>query len=500
MGDTANEIKAELAQRIRAEIARRNASNSLADFVLYTKPDYQMGWFHREICEALDRFLQDVIDKKSPRLIITAPPRHGKSELTSRRFPAYALGKYPDLEIIACSYSAELTSLMNKDVQGIIDDECYNGVFPDTSLQGSLYAPDTGVKVARTADYFKVVGHKGHYRSTGVGGSITGMGAHVLIIDDPVKDRESANSPTIRTKTWDWFTSTALTRLAPGGGVIIMCTRWHCDDLVGHVLHNAETGQGDAYQLVNYPAIAEHDEKHRHIGEPLHPERFNLEALKGIRQNVGPRDWAALYQQRPVPDGGALFQDSWIHYYKPDELPHLHEFNKLVISWDMTFKATNTSDYVVGQVWGRKDANFYLLDQVRGRMDFVKTQEAFEALAKKWPDVHRKLVEDKANGPAIIASLKSKVTGIIPINPKESKEARANAVTTFWEAGNVFIPDPSIAPWVARDFIPELLRFPADAHDDQVDAMTQAINDLKGHSKQIHPSNIAYLNRQSYTL
>ena len=493
MDERAKEIKAELAKRIRQELTRRNAAQSLADFVLYTCPNYKMGWFHKEVCAALDAFLQDVVERKSPRLIITAPPRHGKSELTSRRFPAYALGRYPNLEIIACSYSADLTNRMNRDVQGIIDNELYHRVFPDVSLQGSMFAPVDAAKAARTNDYFEIVGNKGRYRSTGVGGSITGMGADLLIIDDPVKDREWANSPTMRAKTWDWFTSTAYTRLSPGGGAIIMCTRWHCDDLVGRLLDNAKSEQGEIYHLVNYPAIAETEEQYRHIGEPLHPERFNLDALKRIRQNVGSRDWAALYQQNPVPEGGAMFLDSWIKFYTPSTLPAINEFNKLVISWDMTFKETNTSDFVVGQVWGKKGANFYLLDQVRGRMDFVKTRAAFIALSAKWPKAHRKLVEDKANGPAIIASLKDTISGIVPITPKESKQARANAVTTFWEAGNVFLPHPDLAPWVNRDFIPELLRFPTDAHDDQVDAMTQALNDLKGHTKDIHPSNLAFM-------
>lgn len=488
---TTAEIKAELARRYRDELNRKQALTSLAAFTLYTYPTYLMGWFHKEVCETLDRFLQDVIDRKSPRLIICAPPRHGKSELTSRRFPAYALGRYPNLEIIACSYSAELTSRMNRDVQSIIDDRRFNAVFPNTTLQGSSFAPPDSPKAARTADYFEIVATKGRYTSTGVGGSITGMGADVLIIDDPVKDRESANSPTIRAKTWDWFTSTAYTRLSPGGGVIVMCTRWHEDDLVGRLLRNAVSEQGEQYTLINYPAIAEHDEKHRKQGEPLHEARFNLKELERKRQNVGSRDWAALYQQRPVPEGGGLFKESWIKHYKPSDLPT--RFDKTCISWDMTFKDSKNADFVVGQVWGRKGANYYLLDQVRGQWDFVNTVTAFTKLAAKWPDISRKLVEDKANGPAVISMLKKDVSGIIPITPKESKEARAYAVSTFWEAGNVWLPDPSIAPWITRDFMPELLSFPAGVHDDQVDAMTQALNDLKQSTINIHASNLAYL-------
>ena len=244
--------------------------------------------------------------------------------------------------------------------------------------------------------------------------------------------------------------------------------------------------------MICYPAIAEHDEPHRKAGEPLHPERFSLEALQRIRQNVGERDWAALYQQRPVPDGGGMFKDAWVRYYRPADLPA--RFDKTVISWDMTFKDSAGSDYVVGQVWGRKDAKFYLIDQVRGQMDFVKTLDAFIGLARKYPQVVRKLVEDKANGPAIISALRSKVTGIIPVVPKESKEARASAVSTFWEAGNVYLPDPELNPWVKRDFVPELTSFPAGAHDDQVDAMSQALNDLKSGFGRIDKTNLDYLN------
>ena len=489
---TREEALAELRRRAKRELQRRGALKSLADFVLYTYDGYQMGWFHREVCDVLDRFLQDVIDGKSPRLILTAPPRSGKSEICSRRFPAYALGRYPDLELIACSYSAELTERMNRDVQRIIDDDPFHEVFPETYLQGSAFAPKGGKVAARTSDYFEVVGHKGRYRSTGVGGSITGMGAQILIIDDPVKDREAANSKTIRDKTWDWFTSTAYTRLAPGGGVLIMLTRWHQDDMAGRLIDLSERGDGERYEVICYPAIAEHDEPHRKEGDPLHPERFSLEALQRIRQNVGERDWAALYQQRPVPDGGGMFKDAWVRYYRPSDLPA--RFDKTVISWDMTFKDSAGSDYVVGQVWGRKDAKFYLIDQVRGQMDFVKTLDAFIGLARKHPQVVRKLVEDKANGPAIISALRSKVTGIIPVVPKESKEARASAVSTFWEAGNVYLPDPELNPWVKRDFVPELTSFPAGAHDDQVDAMSQALNDLKSGFGRIDKTNLDYLN------
>ena len=201
---------------------------------------------------------------------------------------------------------------------------------------------------------------------------------------------------------------------------------------------------------------------------------------------------AGQFQQRPVPRCGGLFKSDWVQYW--DTLPE--RFDASAISWDMTFKDSKASDFVVGQVWGRKGGDFFFVDQFRGRWDFVKTLSTFLVASNKYPKIHPKLVEDKANGTAIIATLKRKVSGIIPITPTESKEARASAVTPFWEAKNVYLPPPDRFPWVAQDFIPELLAFPGGAHDDQVDAMTQALRYLSRRSVlQIDPSNIEYLSQ-----
>lgn len=444
------------------EIRLAKARKGLSYFTLHTKPDYLLGWVHKEICDELDRFLQDVADKKSPRLIITMPPRSGKSELVSRRFPAFALGRNPELQIIATSYSSDLSQRFNRDVQRVIDDEKYFDLFPNTRLSNSRVRTDSRGSYIRTSDLFEIVGHAGAYRSCGVGGGITGQGADILIIDDPIKDRAQAGSKTIRDSIWDWYTSTAYTRLSPGGGVIVMATRWHTDDLIGRLIQRM--GEGDTFRIVNYPAIAEHDELHRKAGEALHPERYPLSTLLQIQKTIGSRDWEALYQQHPVPDGGALFKLEWFRRWIATSLPP--EFDHTLMSWDMTFKDSKNSDYVVGQVWGKKGPNFYLLDQVRGQWDFVKTKEMVRVLAHKWPRVVRKLVEDKANGSAVISELKSTVSGFVPITPTESKEARASSVTPYFEAGNVFIPEDSAAPWVPH-YVSELLEFPAGSHDDQ---------------------------------
>lgn len=449
---------------------------AMAPFVLYTLPNYQMGWVHETICRELDDFLAAVLRQESPRLMICMPPRHGKTELASRRFPAYAFGRNPDISIISTSYAADLASRNNRDVQRVIDSPRYHKVFPEVALWGKNVRTVATGSYQRNSDIFEIVGRKGSYRSAGVGGGITGMGGDILIVDDPFKDRKSANSPAIRRTVWEWYTSTLYTRLAPGGGLLVINTRWHMDDLSGRLLEQARS-EGDAWRLVNFPAIATADEEHRKAGEALHPERYPLPKLEGIRKAIGSRDWEALYQQHPTPDGGTIFMEAWVRYYFPRELPE--RFERVILSWDMAFKDGHEVDYVVGQVWGKKGAEFYLLDQVRARLSFTATLKAFRALARKWPQASRKLVEDKANGPAVIDSLKKTITGIIPVEPRGGKAARAHAVTPLFEAGNVLLPHPQWCPWI-KDYVAELTQFPGAAHDDQVDATSQALTDLTG--------------------
>lgn len=467
------------------------AKSRMEDFVRFTLPLYHMGWVHKEICQELDSFLASVLAGESPRLMIAMPPRHGKSELASRRFPAFAFGRNPDLSIIGTAYGADLASRMNRDVQKVMDSQDYALLFAETRLKGSpleKIRPKRSGRFGqmcggsspssaglRRADLFEIVGRRGAYRSAGVGGGITGMGGDILIVDDPFKDRASADSAAMRERVWAWYTSTLYTRLAPGGGILIINTRWHADDLSGRLLEAASAQRGDPWRVLEFPAIALEDDLHRQRGEALHPERYPLEQLHAIRAALGTRDWEALYQQQPTPDGGAMFREEWLHFWLPKDVP---EFDQLLLSWDMTFKNGNNNDFVVGQVWGRKGADRYLLDQVRGRMGFTETLAAFRALAAKWPAATRKLVEDKANGPAVIDSLKHSITGIVPVEPDGSKTARAHAITALFEAGNVHLPHPDLYPWV-KEYMAELTRFPACAHDDQVDATTQALRDME---------------------
>ena len=454
-------------------ILEREARSNLAAFILSMHDDYLMGWFHRELCSVLMRFYLDVRAGKRPRLILNAPPRHGKSQAISRDYPPWLFGVNPDVSIIAASYGQDLANSMSRDVQAIMKQEEYRRIFPKVNLL-ERKSKKTNVTATQTAKYFEIPGRKGKYIAAGVGSGITGKGALIAIIDDPFKDREEADSPTIREKVYNWYTSTFRTRLAPGGGIIVMHTRWHEDDLVGRLLQKAADDSGEKFELINYPAIAEEDEPHRKKGEPLHPERYDMQELEAIRKAVGSRDWSALYQGRPVPATGGVFKGSWIRHW--DVMPTI--FERVIQSWDFTFKDAENSDYVAGQVWGKVGANFYLLDAVCERMDFVSQVRAMRRMSAKWPQAIEKVVEDKANGPAIIAMLGSEIPGIVPYTPRGSKTARAYAVSPLFESGNVLIPPADERyPWV-RHYMEEILSFPNAPHDDQVDATTQALDTL----------------------
>jgi predicted phage terminase large subunit-like protein len=455
--------------QIRAERARRR----LQDFTTYTYPDYEANWHHQKLCEYLERWAFGDID----RLMVFMPPRNGKSELVSRRLPAFIFGHEPDASIIATSYGSDLASRMNRDVQRIIDSPSYHAIFPDTTLNGSNVRTVANGSYLRNSDIFEIVNHKGVYKSSGVGGAITGMGMKFGIIDDPYKNRQDANSQTVRESIWDWYVSTFYTRLEKGGKVLITLTRWHEDDLAGRLLKLARSDpSADQWVVVNFPAIAEgdlHEDDPREEGDPLWPAKYPLKELLKIKATVGSYEWNALFQQRPSPAGGNIFNRSWWKYYKV--LPN--RFDELIQSWDCTFKDNKDSDYVVGQVWGRIGADKYLIDQVRDKMNFPTTVQAIRNLTAKYPETRAKYIEDKANGSAIIQTLSSEINGIIAVNPDGGKIARAQAVSPDVEAGNVYLPDPSIAPWI-NDFVEEATSFPNGAHDDQVDGMTQAVNQI----------------------
>jgi predicted phage terminase large subunit-like protein len=423
--------------------------------------------------DLIDQLLVDVANGECERAIISMPPQEGKSERASRRFPLWMLHRNPNLRIAIVSYGHDVARRWGR------------------RIRDDLRAhPELGLTLSQSSqrqDEFELLGYNGGLVCVGIEGGLTSRAVDLLIIDDPYKDAKQADSKAWKQTVENFWTEVALPRLAPGAPVVLIQTRWREDDMAGWLAKD-----GDGWRVLNIPAQADHDPAKgetdvlgRQPGEFMESARRRTTAdwLKKIRE-VGARAWNALYQGRPAPAEGTIFKrDRWRWYdtplwiERPDGTRILTQFDDGLASWDMTFKNTEGTDMVVGQAWMRIGADAYLLDQVKGRWDFVETQHAFRRFAARWPQLLLKLVEDKANGPAIISSLSRIVPGIVPEEPHGGKEARAAAVSPLQEAGNVWLPVPELAPWVG-DFVEECAGFPTAAHDDQVDAMSQALNRL----------------------
>lgn len=452
--------------QIQAELARRN----LEDFIRYTFPNYDFGWFNEELAQVLTQFVEDVVAGKQPRVMIFAPPRSGKSEQVSRRLPPFALGKYPHLNFIATSYTASLANKMSRDVQRIMADDTYTQVFPSISLPSSGSTDYT-----RTKEFFEIVGGTGAYRAAGVGGGITGQGADIGIIDDPIKGAKEAASKVYRDSVWDWYTSDFYTRLSPNSGILLCTTRWHEDDLAGRLIKAMEDDEGDDWVIIDYPAIAEKDEKHRKKGEALHPARFPLDRLLDIMKAVGSRTWNALFQGRPSSAEGDVFKTEMLQVI--DAIP-AGVIIKQVRAWDLA-ATKGGGDYTVGVLMGKgSDGRFYILDVVRGQYSSLEVEEVLKNTASRdGRKVYVHLPQDPAAAGkmvaqrmvALLAGFKAKakrVTG--------DKVTRATPFAAQVEAGNVVMLRGA---W-NKAFKDELTDFPQGKNDDQVDAASDSFNEL----------------------
>ena len=450
-------------EKAKAELALRFLTRKrLLPFVERFNHDYQAGWVHKDICKRLEEFSRDVAEKKSPRLMLFMPPRHGKSTLASVSYPAWHLGRHPEHEFISCSYSGSLAMAFSRKVRGLLREEGYKSAFR-TRLDPQSQSAEAWLTTAG-----------GGYVAAGVGGGITGKGAHVLVIDDPVKNREDAESQNSRDANWDWYTSTAYTRLAPGGGILVILTRWHDDDLAGKLLKQA-SDNGEQWEVVNYPAVAEVDEEFRKQGEPLHPERYDAEALTRIEKAVGPRDWSALYQQNPVADDGDYFTRDMIQYYDPEDIDI--DRMRFYVAWDLAIGKNDRNDYTVGMVAGiSEDDEIFIVDIVRGRWNGFEIVEQILDLYEIWKPsmigIEKGHIE-MALGPFLEKRIRER--GLFEAYIKDlktgrrDKEARARAIQGRMQQGMVFFPrnEQFTGPAVA-----ELLRFPNGTHDDQVDALS----------------------------
>lgn len=447
-----------------AEILDRTLS--FREFVDKAFPRYK--WYRH--CEVLADVLQRVADGELKRVMIYMAPRHGKSQLTTKLFSAYYLYRYPEKFVAATAYSAGLAYTFSRAAR-----DAYR-------LNNGVIRSDAGsVKQWETPE-------GGGFWAAGVGGEATGKGYSLGIIDDPVKNHEEAFSEKIRERNKEWYGSTFYTRGESDAAIVVVQTRWHEDDLSGYLI-NQETAddEPESWHIVNFAAIKEEadpvfpptctvEPDWREPGEPLCPERFPLARLRRIAKRIGTYFWNSLFQQRPAPLDGDFFKRKWWKFYKI--LPELSQFEQVIQSWDCTFKDSEGSDFVVGQVWGKRSGEFYLIDQVRDRMDINSTIQAVRAMSAKFPMTSAILVEDKANGPAVISMLQREIPGIIAINPEGGKKVRAIAIAPYVESGNVFLPEAT--EWIG-DYIDEFSRFPNGRQDDQVDSTSQALNWLQSH-------------------
>ncbi len=485
----------EMASRV---LSRRR----LMPFVKRMNDRYDDGWVHRDICARLERFSDDVAAGKSPRLMLLMPPRHGKSELASKNFPAWHLGRHPDHEFIACSYNLSLAMGFSRKVKQIIDDPLYQSVF-GTRLDNNN----------QSTEEWAIAGQRGGYVAAGIGGPITGKGAHVLVIDDPVKNAEEADSGDAREKIWEWYLSTAYTRLAPGGGVLVIQTWWHDDDLAGRLQQmmaaaNADDEDIDHFEVVKYPAIAERDEyldpatlgivydsppspgaaPLRRKGEALHPSRYDLKKLNKIRalnrksDGTDGRWWSALYQQNPVPDDGSYFTKD---QFRRAPIPHISRA-RVYIAFDFAISEKKQNDYTVGSVGLQdEDDRLHVADLIRFKSgDAFFIVEAILNLTAKWYSPSLILgFEDGQIYRAIHSLLMKRMRerkmypAIQVLKPITDKMARARALQGRMQQGMVTFNSQGDWYDVVRA---ELLRFPAGVHDDCVDSLawmtTLAVN------------------------
>lgn len=419
-------------------------------------------------------------------------PTHNSSRV-GRYGVLWWMRQFPGLHVGLVSYDGDHANRISYMVRG--DIEVFNG-------EGGN--PDLGLRLAKNqraiGRWLLAPPHGGDVYAIGVGGGITGRPVDLLLIDDPVKDIRAADSLLLSSQAWDWWQTAARPRLAPWAPVIVVATRWHEADLIGRMLAKQQEDESaglehfDRWREVNVPAQAdsETDVLGRQLGEFMASARGRTrEQWEATKAATAPRFWTALYQGKPSPDVGDVWMREWWRRYdtplwtqQPDGTYKLPGMDTAILSVDCAFRDKKSSDYVVIQCWAMKGADSYLISQVWARLSFTATLDALKRVARLFPDAHRKLIEAKANGDAVIDSLKHEMSGVIASEPTQSKVARAEAVSPFIRAGNVHLPSQHVASmqrdiaWDPDGLIVEATGFPNATHDDQVDATSQALAEL----------------------
>ena len=426
-------------------------------FVEKVWPTFISGAHHKRMAEAFER----VANGTCKRLIINMPPRHTKSEFASYLLPAWFLGRFPHKKVIQSSNTGELAVGFGRKVRNLVDSEVYNSIFPDLALQADSKAAGRW-NTSKGGDYFAI----------GVGGTVTGKGADVLIIDDPHSEQEAAmaaSNPEVYDKVYEWYTSGPRQRLQPGGAIIIVMTRWAQRDLTGQVLKSAAQRAGEDWEVIEFPAILP-------SGNPLWPQFWSLEELSALREELPNSKWQAQYQQNPVGNESAIVKRDWWKWWDKDNPPIC---DYILQSWDTAFEKTQRADYSAGTTWGIFNCeednfapNIILLNTYKKRVEFPELKrDVLREYNEYEPD--SLIVEKKASGAPLIYDLRAMGVPVQEYTPSKGQDkiARLNSVSDIIASGKVWVPQTR---W-AEELVDEIAAFPSGEHDDLVDATTLAL-------------------------
>ena len=426
-------------------------------------PDYHIARHHKIIAEHLEK----IESREIRRLLITMPPRSGKTMLTVEYFGAWYLGRNPSHQIIFATYSHDKAADHGLKIKQQMEGDIHQAVFRECRLSKDSKSKN---KLSTTAG--------GNLFAVGIGGALVGRGAHVLLLDDVIKNREEAESEIVRKRLKNWYQGTAYTRLMPNAAIVFISTRWHTDDLVGYLLKHEQEEESEHYipwVHLNLPAIAESEDDiiKREVGEALWPEMYPVEVLNEIKSVVETREWNSQYQQRPVGEEGGLIKYDWLKYYedKPKEI------KRVVQSWDTAYSPKDSNDPTVCITFGETKNKYYILDVFRKFLDYPNLKREFiDQYNKRKPKII--LVENKGSGQSLIQDIRAETR--IPIKamlPIKDKYTRFSVSTGIVEAGKLYLPNH--AKWLT-DFVNEIISFPLARHDDCVDALSQYLAYVKG--------------------
>jgi len=438
-------------------LEKEKSQTTFIGFVNKVWPEFISGRHHKIMANAFER----VVSGECKRLIINMPPRHTKSEFASYLLPAWFLGKYPNKKVIQSSNTGELAVGFGRKVRNLVDSETYKSIFPNLELQQDSKAAGRW-NTSKGGDYFAI----------GVGGTVTGKGADLLIIDDPHSEQEAAlaaSNPEVFDKVTEWYTSGPRQRLQPGGSIIIVMTRWAQRDLTGQVLKAAANRGGEQWEVIEFPAIMP-------SGKPLWPEFWSLGELEALRVELPNSKWQAQYQQNPVGNESAIVKRDWWKWWE-EERPPKCDF--ILQTWDTAFEKTQRADYSAGTTWGvfypnedHASPNIILLNTYKKRVEWVELKRDVLEEYNEWePDGI--LVEKKATGAPLIYELRAMGIPVQEYTPSrgQDKIARLNAVSDIIASGKVWVPRTR---W-AEELVDEIAEFPSGQHDDLVDATTLAL-------------------------